>query len=148
MSGYKSPSSKFQRAVDDVNGLLNLEDARTEHKDCRNPSQSTSKALVYHRNILVSCVCQHGKSQALGCCKMVPTCICPAVSDKDGFAFRVFMIQYAQCYRSIEDRCPSSLIPEVSTLAAPCKHTHLVMSNANTYQVVLSFLHFRRNIIG
>ena len=83
MSEYKSPSSKFQRAVD--YGLLELKDAHAKHEDRCHPSQSTSKTLVYHRDILVSCVSQHGQSQSLRCCEMAPTCICPATSDIDGF---------------------------------------------------------------
>jgi hypothetical protein len=71
MSGYKSPSSKFQWAIDGVNGLLRPGDARAEREDRRNQLQR----LWFIRDILVSCVSYHGQSQALGCCEMVPTCM-------------------------------------------------------------------------
>ena len=71
MSGYKSPSSKFQRAVasDEVNGQVTPDGARAEQEDRHHPSKSTSNALVYHRDVLVSCVSQHGQFQSLDVAK-------------------------------------------------------------------------------
>jgi hypothetical protein len=126
MSGYKSPSSKFQQAVssDDVNGQVTPEGARAEQEGRHHPSKSTSKALVYHRDVPVSCVSQHGQSQTLGCCEMAPTCICPAVSDMECFAFCAFVLYpMVQGVRTVGYGHPSSIILGNNALA-PAHREH------------------------